>query len=71
MGDRRRAEGVVLLGGGPVARGAGVAARGDEVAGARKAAELRLYVALADAITAEQADELRKILKVPEGKHRS
>jgi len=49
----------------------GVTTLRDEVAGARKAAELRLYVALAEAITAEQADELREILKVPEGKHRS
>ncbi|GAA0451525.1 transposase [Actinoplanes capillaceus] len=49
----------------------GVTTLRDDVAGARKAAESRLYVALADAITAEQADELQEILKVPEGKHRS
>jgi hypothetical protein len=49
----------------------GVTTLRDEIAGARKAAESRLYAALADAITAQQATDLEQILKVPAGKHRS
>ena len=41
------------------------------MASARKAAETRLYEALAGAVDAEQASNLDQILRVPEGQRRS
>ncbi|MEV7626437.1 DUF4158 domain-containing protein [Actinoplanes sp. NPDC089786] len=49
----------------------GVTMLRDDVAGARKAAETRLYAALAGVATAEQAGDLEQILRVPEGQRRS
>lgn len=49
----------------------GVTTLRDDVAGARKAAETRLYVVLAEVVTAEQTDDLEQILQVPEGQLRS
>jgi hypothetical protein len=49
----------------------GVTTLRDDVAGARKAAETRLYAALSGVVTAEQAADLDQILRVPEGQRRS
>ncbi len=49
----------------------GVTSLRDDVAGARRAAENRLYEALAGAVTAEQTGGLEQILRVPEGQRRS
>lgn len=49
----------------------GVTSLRDDVAGARKAAENRLYEALSRAVNAEQAMDLETILLVPQGRRRS
>jgi hypothetical protein len=49
----------------------GVTTLRDDVAGARRAAEDRLYTALSRVVSAEQVTDLEKILQVPEGQRRS
>ena len=49
----------------------GVTTLRDDVAGARNAAEDRLYEALSRAVTAQQAADLEQILRVPQGQRRS